>query len=139
MRAQQAVRLSTSKHLTLVKPPSDESVEAAQTRSSLDTLSRLRGGWRPDARLLTDARWAEQWSVTRRGDAGVYQFIGVAQSADCRSFTIATVLAVDPEQGWALLFGGWWVRLGEPLPEMPAFEAADVQSCAEDWLLSLSC
>jgi hypothetical protein len=128
----------TSKHLTLVKPPDDESVEAAQTRCSLDTLRRLRGGWRPGEHLLAEARRAEHWSVTRRGGAGVYQFIGAGvQSPAFRSFTVATVLALDPEEGWGLLFGGWWVRLGEPVPEMPPFDAADVQSCAEDWLLSL--
>ncbi len=128
--------MRTSSHLTLVKPPADESVEAAQTRCSLDTLRRLRGGWRPGEYSLADARRADQWSVTRRGNAGVYQFIGAAQSPGCRSFTIATVLALDPTEGWALLFGGWWIRLGEPSPEMPPFDVADVQSCAEHWLLS---
>src|ERR1044072_9193658 len=97
----------TSKHLTLVKPPDDESVGAAQTRCSLDTLRRLRGGWRPGVHLLAEARRAEHWSVTRRGGAGVYQFIGAGvQSPAFRSFTVATVLALDPEEGWGLLFGG---------------------------------
>ena len=138
--SQRAVRMWASKHLALVKPPADESVEAAEYPPLADTLRRLRGGWRPGGHLLADARRVEQWSVTRqarRGRVSVHR--RRAPSTACSSFTIATVLALDPEEGWALLFGGRWVRLGEPLSQMPPLEATDVQSCAEDWLLSLSC
>ena len=68
--------------------------------------------------------------------AEVYQFIGTASEPDSSSLTIATMLALDPEQGWALVFSDRWIRLGEPSPEMPPFNAAEIAERAERWLLS---
>ena len=127
----------SSKHLILVKRPAAASIEPPDVRIALKTLRRLRGGWRPPEWLLADARQAERWSVTRQTDAAAYQFIGSASRPASSSLTIATVLALDPAGRWALLFSDRWIRLGEPSPEMPPFDAAEVAERAEQWLLSL--
>ncbi len=127
----------SSKYLTSVKRPAAASIESPEVRVALKTLRRLRGGWRPPEGLLADARQAERWSVTRQTGAAAYQFIGTASQPISSSLTIATVLALDPAGRWALLFSDRWIRLGEPLPEMPPFDAAEIAARAEQWLLSL--
>ena len=123
--------------MALVKPRPTETVSPPEVRTALKTLRRLRGGWRPHAWLLADARQVERWSITRQTETAAYQFVGIASQPIGSSMTIATVLALDPTERWALLFSDRWVRLGEPLPAMPPFETAEVAGCAEQWLLSL--
>jgi hypothetical protein len=127
----------SSRHLTLVKPNAAANLDSAQVRHSLDTLRRLRSGWRPDERLLGEARRAERWSVSRQGGAGPYQFVGYTGRPAGPSLTIASVLALEPAERWAFLFNDTWIRLGEASPEASPVAAADVASSAEAWLLSL--
>lgn len=103
---------------------------------SLEALARLREGWRPDGNLLATARYAEYWRVIRRDDTTGFQFIGFPpRSPERSSMFIATVLAMDPAAGWALLAGGEWIRIGEQLPAQSPLEPADLAKCAESWLL----
>jgi hypothetical protein len=109
----------------------------AHLRDALDTLQRLRGGWRPDECLLADARYAQRWAVTRHDDGAAYQFVGFTSQLPVWTFTvIATVLAIDPSARWALLFGGGWIVIGDPLPTLSPFDPADVAKRGETWLLS---
>lgn len=127
----------SSKHLTLAKPPVAAIIKPPEVRTALKTLRRLRGGWRPPEWLLAHAREAERWSITRQTGAAVYQFVGAAFQPISNSLTIASLLALDPAERWALLFGDRWIRLGEPSPEMPPADAAEIMARAEQWLLSL--
>lgn len=139
MTSRQTVRMASSKHVVLVKPAVAPALGSPDVRTALETLRRLRTGWRPGERLLAHARRAERWSVTRQAGAPAYQFVGtVPRSPMTTSLTIATVLALDLEEGWALVFSDRWIRLGEPSPEMPPFDAAEVAARAERWLLSLA-
>ena len=124
----------SSKYLTLVHPGAAETSDRP-VRSCLETLRRLRGGWRPSQRLLADARHAARWSVARSADAAAYQFVGSTGELPAgNSLMIATVLALDPKEGWAFLFSDRWVTLGDPLPQMRPFDPADVERCAAAWL-----
>lgn len=105
-------------------------------RHSLDTLERLRGGWRPSKRLLSRGHKIDRWKIDREGEATVYQFVGISSGLpDRTSIIIATALAIDPAARWALLFADRWIVLGEPFPEAPPVDPADVARCAEAWLL----
>ena len=109
--------------------------DSAFLRRSVAALTRLRNGWRPNKSMLADARYAEHWLVIRRDDTTGYQFIGFPpRSPERSSMFIATVLAIDPAAGWALLAGGEWIRTGDALPMQSPFDAADVAKCAESWL-----
>jgi len=132
----------SSKYLTLVQPGAAETIDTP-VRNCLEILRRLRGGWRPSRRLLADARRAARWSVARSAEAAAYQFIGstsqlligsTSQLPAGNSLMIATVLALDRKEGWALLFSDRWVTLGDPLPQMRPFDPADVERCAAAWL-----
>jgi hypothetical protein len=124
----------SSKYSTLVHPAAAETIDTP-AHSCLDTLHRLRGGWRPSQRLLAAARHAERWSVARSAEATAYQFVGSASQLPAgTSLMIATVLALDPKEGWAFLFSDRWVTLGDPLPQMHPFDPADVERCAAAWL-----
>lgn len=104
---------------------------------SLGILQRLRGGWRPNECLLLDARYAERWVVTRHDGEAAYQFIGFARQLPLQtSVVIATVLAIDPVARWALLFGGGWIVIGDPLSTLSTFDPGDVATRGEIWLLS---
>ncbi len=121
-------------HRTSADARAEESA-LAELRHSLATLGRLRAGWQPDKHLLADVRCAERWTVARHDDAMVYQFVGhVAQHPEPTSMTIATVLAIDPDAGWALLTGNRWLRIAKT-PTAPALDRTDVARCAEAWLL----
>jgi hypothetical protein len=86
--------------------------------------------------MLADARYAERWRVIRRDDTTGYQFIGFPpRSPERSSMFIATVLAIDPAAGWALLAGGEWIKIGARLPTQSSLEPADLVRCAEAWLL----
>lgn len=115
---------------------SDTDSDSAFIGRSFEALVRLREGWRPDTNLLAKARHAEQWVVIRRDERVGYQFIGFPPSSPSRtSMFIATVLAIDPAAGWALLAGGEWIKIGEQLPAQSPLEPADLVRCAEAWLL----
>jgi hypothetical protein len=130
------VTKSSLRQLIAVETPPAANSNVAELRRSLDTLERLRGGWRPTKGLLAGARHAERWVVTRHADATIYQFIGFASQRPGRtSMVIATVLAIDAEARWALLACDRWISLGDPLPEPPPFDPADVTKCAKAWLL----
>jgi len=116
-------RIWPSKHLSLVHPIMAETIDAP-ARSCLDTLDRLRGGWRPGRHILSSERRADHWSVTHSAEAMAYQFVASARELSAgTSVMIATVLALDPGEGRAFLFSGRWVTLGEPLPEMPSLRS----------------
>jgi hypothetical protein len=104
------------------------------SRHALRILERLRGGWRPDSCRLADARRMQRWCVVRRNDTAC-QFIGFA--ADSRGITstiVATLLAIDPAAGWALLFPDRWIRLGAPSSAQPPVDPSDIMRRAEAWL-----
>ncbi len=104
---------------------------------SLDTLERLRGGWRPSKRLLSGGRNAGRWKIDRQEGATAYQFVGISSDLPGQtSIIIATVLAFDPAARWALLFADRWILLGEPVPMTPPTDPADVAHCADTWLRS---
>jgi hypothetical protein len=106
-------------------------------RHSLDTLVRLRGGWRPSKRLLSRGRNADRWKINREEGATAYQFVGISSEPPVRtSIIIATVLAFDPTARWALLFADRWIALGEPFAMAPQADPAEVTRCAEGWLRS---
>lgn len=108
---------------------------AAEIRRALQTLERLRDGWRPSRDVLAAARHVERWTVTRPVEAAVYQFIGHwIAPADHSSLVIGTLLAIAPPEGWALLASSAWVTLGPPLPEAGSFDPADVTRRAGNWL-----
>ena len=105
----------------------------ASLRRSLGILARLAGGWQPDERLLAGAGYAQRWSATRCADAAVHQFVGSTTQLGQTSLIIGTLLAVDPQAGWALLFGDRWIRLGDGVPEMQ-LDPDHVSRCAQSWL-----
>jgi hypothetical protein len=110
--------------------------DSAFLRRSVAALTRLRSGWRPNKSMLADARHAECWLVIRRDDTTGYQFIGFPpRSPERSSMFIATVLAIDPAAGWALLAGGEWIKIERQLPTQSPLEPADLVRCAEAWLL----
>jgi hypothetical protein len=126
--------MSAPSHLALVDAQAAPNCDTADRRS-LDLLERLRRGWRPDENLLADAGHAERWTVIRHEAAPIYQFAGFVSQLPARtSLIIATVLAIDPKDGWALLFGGRWMTLGKALPEMRPFDPIDVARYAAAWL-----
>jgi hypothetical protein len=109
--------------------------DSAFLRRSVAALTRLRSGWRPNKSMLADARHAEHWLVIRRDDTTGYQFIGFPPRApEQSSMFIATVLAIDPAAGWALLAGGDLIKIGEQLPTQSPLEPADLVRCAAAWL-----
>jgi hypothetical protein len=104
------------------------------SRHALRILGRLRDGWRPNKSVLADARRMQGWSAVRRGDAAC-QFTGFAADASgITSTVVATLLAIDPANGWALLFPDRWVRLGSPSAAQPPVDPFDVMRRAEAWL-----
>lgn len=137
MNIRETVRLRTSRHVALVPSADTPAVGESDLNLALETLGRLRDGWRPDQQCLASAQRSERWSVTCQSGALAYQFVGVVtQPPAATSWTIATMLAVDPEAGWALVFSDRWIRLGEPSPEMPPFDPMEVAERAERWILS---
>lgn len=65
-----------------------------------------------------------------------YQFIGChSGSPDPSSTYFATLLAIDPGAGWALLAGGEWIAIGTALPTQEPFDPIDVLMCGQLWLL----
>jgi hypothetical protein len=107
-------------------------------RHSLDTLERLRGGWRPSKRLLSRGRNADHWKINREEGAMPYQLVAISSEPPVRTsiIIIATVLAFDPAAHWGLLFADRWIVLGEPFAMAPPIDPADVTRCAETWLRS---
>lgn len=70
-------------------------------RHSLDTLERLRGGWRPSKRLLSRARNADRWKIDREQGAMGYQFVGNGDSdAISRASAICNPEAVGASAAW---------------------------------------
>jgi hypothetical protein len=124
-------------HLILVASRATAaSSEPEQLRRSLDVLDRLRRGWRPSQTILAGAQHVERWVVEREKNAMVYQFVGFVSQAPTRTSTvIGSVVALDPDAGWALLFGNRWITLGAPSPELAPFDPANIVQCAESWLL----
>jgi hypothetical protein len=117
----------------LVEPCGAATVDA-EPGNSLKMLRRLRNGWRPSQSLLDNAHRAERWSIARQADAAAYQFIGFSTQRQNTCLTIATALALNPQEGWAFLFSDKWVRLGDPARDMRPFDPADVAKCAAAWL-----
>jgi hypothetical protein len=107
----------------------------ADLRHSLATLGRLQAGWQPDESLFADARCAECWAVTRHDEAMVYQFVGHVAHPGRTSLIIATVLAIDPDAGWALLAGNRWLRIAKALPTTSPPDRSEVARCSQAWLL----
>jgi hypothetical protein len=122
-------------HLTLVNPaPSADSADES-TRRTLVLIERIVRGWQPDAACLAGARHTERWTVNRESNATTYQFIGwPSQSPSPASIIIASVIALDETEGWALLFGERWVTLGTRASETEPFEPNDIIKRAEAWL-----
>lgn len=122
-------------HLTLVKPEPLGPPEDAFRNPTLDLLHRIRNGWRPDQACLAGARHAARWTVNYRPNAMAYQFIGwPPQALATTSLIIASAVALDPDERWALLFGERWVTLGTRAPETAAFDPNDIVVRAEAWL-----
>jgi hypothetical protein len=125
-------------HLTLVTSQPQNSGDE-RLRRTLDLIGRLGGGWQPDQACLAGARHAERWTVNHQPDAMAYQFIGWPQQAHAKtSLIIASVVAIDPAERWALLFGDRWVTLGTRAPETEPFDPNDIVVRAEAWLRSQS-
>jgi hypothetical protein len=122
-------------HLTLVNPaPSADSADES-TRRILVLIECIVRGWQPDAACLAGARHTERWTVNREPNAMTYQFIGwPSQSPSPASIIIASVIALDETEGWALLFGERWVTLGTRASETEPFEPNDIITRAEAWL-----
>ena len=99
----------------------------------LNALSRLRAGWRPDCRDITDCDVVENWQLSCRG-YGPYMLQGTVAGQPC----LTGLIAIDPRAGWALVQDRLLV-LGGRAPEAciavtpdevmrraaDAFEAAD--------------
>jgi hypothetical protein len=124
-----------SSHLTLVKPAPSADGADDSTRRTLDLIERIGSGWRPDVACLAGARRAERWTVNHQPNAAPYQFIGWPQEPPApTSLIIASVVALDQEERWALLFGERWVTLGMRADETEPFEPGDIIARAEAWL-----
>jgi hypothetical protein len=124
-----------SSHLTLVKPAPSADGADDSTRRMLVLIERIVLGWQPDAVCLAGARHTERWTVNHQPNAAPYQFIGWPQEPPATtSLIIASVVALDPEERWALLFGERWVTLGTRADETEPFDPNDIIVRAEAWL-----
>ena len=104
-------------------------------RESLQMLEQLRSGWRPDRAILGAARNAERWTIHHPADAPVYQFVGHKSGpAGHSSLVVGSLLAIEPQEGWALLAGNSWVALGEASPDQLTIDSRAVRHRAEAWL-----
>ena len=101
-------------HTILFQPPR----EADNVGRSLRMLERLRAGWRPGRALLATARRAERWTASRQADAMIYQFVGYCAGELSSSLVIGTLLAIEPQEGWAFLCDTTWITLGAGLPTL---------------------
>jgi len=120
-------------HTILFQPT--RTSDAEQIRRSLQMLERLRDGWRPGHDILSSARHAERWTISRDADAIIYQFIGYrAWPGDHSALIIGTVLAIAPRDGWVLLASNAWLTLGPAIAETLSFDPIEVTRSAEVWL-----
>jgi hypothetical protein len=109
--------------------------ESQRLRRALHALERIGGGWRPGAGQLARARRLDRWTA-QRPEGGVYQLVGFAANApNVASTTVATLLAIDPEGCWALLYDDTWAALGAPVPGEAPPDPSDVLVSARAWLL----
>jgi hypothetical protein len=124
-----------SNHLTLVKPAPSADGADKSTRRTRELIERIVRGWRPDTACLASARHAGRWTVNHQQSAAPYQFIGWPQEPlASTSLIIASAIALDETEGWALLFGERWVTLGTRAGETEPFEPGDIIARAEAWL-----
>ncbi len=127
--------MSRSSHLTLVKTALSADSADDSTRRMLELISSIRRGWRPDTARLAGARHAQRWTVNHQPHVAPFQFIGwPQQTLASTSQIIASVIALDEAEGWALLFGERWVTLGTRASETEPFEPGDIITRAEAWL-----
>jgi hypothetical protein len=104
-------------------------------RRAADILERLSAGGKPNARSLAEAPLAEAWSTIAGED--IYRIGAVPQAPAAPQPRIVPLLAIDPEEKWALVLAGdrieWWV-LGEPMAGTAAPEdGAKVIQLAAAW------
>lgn len=101
-----------------------------QASSILDLLA---AGWQPGRAELDTARQVDHWMVTPGAAGRPYQLVGTIQ-IPVPSPLNASVLAIDPQAGWARICDEWIV-LARGRPDAPIFDPADVLRSGVAWLI----
>ena len=88
-------------------------------------LDLLSVGWQPGRAELGTARQVNNWAVTAASAGRPYQLAGTIH-APVPVVLTASLLAIDPQAGWARSWDEWIVLDGHDAGA-PTFDPADVQ------------
>jgi len=96
-------------------------------------LDLLSVGWQPGRAELGTARQVNNWAVTAASAGRPYQLAGTIH-APVPVVLTASLLAIDPQAGWARSWDEWIVLDGHDAGA-PTFDPADVQRVGAAWLI----
>jgi hypothetical protein len=96
-------------------------------------LDLLAVGRQPGSAELRTARQIDDSTVIPGSAGRPYQLVGTIRMSVPPALT-ASLLAIDPQAGWARIWDEWIVLNDEPV-DAPPFDPADVQRIGVAWLI----